>query len=122
MTSVAITMLALLMVKHFVCDFVLQNKWQITGKGIYGHPGGLAHSAIHVAGTFLVLMPFFIPTGTLLAVLVAEYVVHYHIDWAKEQLVRRFDWRDGARFWNAIGFDQLLHGLTYLAITAYLTR
>ena len=43
MTSVAITMLALLMVKHFVCDFVLQNKWQITGKGIYGHPGGIAH-------------------------------------------------------------------------------
>lgn len=122
MTSVAITMLALLMVKHFVCDFVLQNKWQITGKGIYGHPGGIAHSAIHVAATFLVLLPFSVPTGTLFAILVAEYVVHYHIDWAKEQLVRRFDWRDGARFWNAIGFDQLLHGLTYLAITAYLTR
>ena len=68
------------------------------------------------------LLPFSVPTGTLFAILLAEYVVHYHIDWAKEQLVRRFDWRDGARFWNAIGFDQLLHGLTYLAITAYLTR
>ena len=33
--------------------------------------------------------------------------------------MRRLDWSDGARFWNAIGFDQLLHGLTYLAIVVY---
>ena len=51
--------------------------------------------------------------------LIAEFVVHYHIDWGKERVVRHFDWREGARFWNAIGFDQLLHGLTYLAIVVY---
>ena len=51
--------------------------------------------------------------------LVAEFVVHYHIDWVKEQVVRRYDIREGARFWNAIGVDQLLHNLTYLAILIY---
>ena len=59
------------------------------------------------------------PIAVVLTVLVAEFVVHYHIDWGKEQIVKRFDWRSGPRFWNAIGFDQLLHGLTYLAIVVY---
>jgi hypothetical protein len=121
MTTAAIALLALLLVKHFVCDFVLQTKWQVHQKGIYGAPGGIVHSSIHVAGTLVALVAVAAPFAATIAVLVAEFVVHYHIDWGKEQVVRRFDWREGARFWNAIGFDQLLHGLTYVAITAYLT-
>jgi hypothetical protein len=119
MTSAAIALLALLLVKHFVCDFVLQTKWQVHQKGIYGALGGIVHSAIHIAGTLVVLVAVMTPVSLIVPVLVAEYVIHYHIDWGKEQVVRALDWREGARFWNAIGFDQLLHGLTYLAIVVY---
>ena len=119
MTTVAIALFALLLVKHFLCDFVLQSKWQVHQKGIYGAPGGLVHSGIHVAGSLVALVVVMAPVAVIVPVLIAEYVVHYHIDWGKEQVVRMFDWRDGARFWNAIGFDQLLHGLTYLAIVVY---
>ncbi len=119
MTTAAITLLALLMVKHFVCDFVLQTKWQVHQKGIYGAPGGLVHSGIHIAGTLIVLVAAGTPAAVIVTVLVAEFIVHYHIDWGKERAVRQFGWQDGARFWNAIGFDQLLHGLTYLAIAVY---
>ena len=119
MTSAAIALFALLLVKHFICDFVLQSKWQVHQKGIYGAPGGIVHSAIHVAGTLVALIAVMTPISVIVPVLIAEYVIHYHIDWGKEQVVRAFDWREGARFWNAIGFDQLLHGLTYLAIVAY---
>jgi hypothetical protein len=119
MTTAAITLLALLLIKHFICDFVLQTKWQVHQKGIYGAPGGIVHSGIHVAGTLVALIAVMTPIPLIATVLVAEYVIHYHIDWGKERLVRRFDWRDGARFWNAIGLDQLLHGLTYLAIAVY---
>ncbi len=122
MTSAAITLLALLMFKHFICDFVLQTPWQIRQKGIYGAPGGIVHAGIHIGGTLLALMAVRSPLSVILTVLVAEFVAHYHIDWGKEQIVRRFKWRDGARFWNAIGFDQLLHNLTYLAIAVYVTR
>ena len=59
------------------------------------------------------------PVSLIVPVLIAEFVIHYHIDWGKERIVRRFGWREGARFWNAMGFDQLLHGLTYLAIVVY---
>ena len=51
MTSAAITLLALLLIKHCLCDFVLQTPWQLAQKGTYGAPGGLVHSGIHVAGT-----------------------------------------------------------------------
>lgn len=121
MTTAAITLFALLLVKHFVCDFVLQTPWQIAQKGIYGAPGGLVHSGIHIAGTLLALLAVMPPLSTIATVLVVEFLVHYHIDWSKEQTVRRLNWRVGARFWNAIGFDQLLHSLTYLAIVVYVT-
>lgn len=121
MTSAAIALLALLMVKHFVGDFVLQTPWQIAQKGIYGAPGGLVHSGIHVAGTLVALLAVLTPASVIVPVLIAEFLVHYHIDWGKEQTVRRLNWRHGNRFWNAIGFDQMLHGLTYVAIVVYVT-
>ena len=119
MTSAAIVLFALLLVKHFVCDFVLQTPWQIAQKGVYGAPGGLVHSGIHIAGTLVALIAVATPITMIVTVLIVEFIVHYHIDWGKEQTVRRLNWRAGARFWNSIGFDQLLHGLTYLAIVVY---
>jgi hypothetical protein len=107
------------LVKHFVCDFVLQTPWQIGQKGIYGAQGGFVHSGIHVAGTAVALIVTMTPISKIAVVLIAEFLIHYHIDWGKEQTVRRMHWKTGARFWNAIGFDQLLHALTYLAIVVY---
>lgn len=121
MTSAAITLLALLLVKHCLCDFVFQTPWQLSQKGTYGAPGGLVHAGSHVTGTFIALLAVMPSPTVILTVLVAEFVVHYHIDWVKEQVVRRCDIREGARFWNAIGVDQLLHNLTYLAILVYVT-
>ncbi len=58
----------------------------------------------------------------MMALLVAEFVLHYHIDYTKEQVVRRHGWTShDTPFWWAIGLDQLLHGLTYVAIVWLLT-
>ena len=47
--------------------------------------------------------------------------MHYHIDWAKEQITRRAGYTPQTpRFWHALGIDQLLHGLTYLVIVGVL--
>jgi hypothetical protein len=118
----ALAAVAVLMVKHAVADFYLQTPYQYLNKGTYGHPGGLLHSAIHVALTplvYLVLIP-----GSLLiagAIALGEFVAHYHIDWLKEQIVRRngMTMQDPG-FWHALGTDQLVHGLTYLVIVAAL--
>jgi hypothetical protein len=46
----AIAGLTLLQIKHFICDFVLQTSRHVQFKGIYGHPAGVEHSAIHAIG------------------------------------------------------------------------
>jgi hypothetical protein len=113
---------AILMLKHTIADFYLQTSYQYSNKGKYGHPGGILHAGIHTALTplvYLVLVP-----GSLLlagAIALSEFLLHYHIDWLKEQVTHRNGWTAQDRgFWLALGTDQLLHGLTYVAIVAAL--
>ncbi len=110
------TVLALLQLKHFLCDYVLQTPYQLQNKGTYGHPGGILHSGLHAAGTVIVLAICGFGAALIAAVAVAEFVVHYHVDWGKEQFVRRFPSDRQDVFWRIIGFDQLLHQLTYAAM------
>jgi hypothetical protein len=113
---------AVLMLKHTIADFYLQTPYQYLNKGTYGHPGGIMHSAIHVALTPLVYLVL-VPGSLLLALAIAlgEFAVHYHVDWLKEQITHRHGWTAQDRgFWYALGTDQLVHGLTYLAIVGIL--
>ena len=54
--------------------------------------------------------------------LAAEFVLHYHIDWAKEQLIRPFVAAQGLAYWVIFGADQFLHQATYVAIAYVLFR
>ena len=120
MTGAALLFLILMEVKHCLFDFVFQTLYQVRNKGTYGHPGGLLHSGLHVLGTAMVLAFFQPALPTVLIILVGEFVVHYHIDWAKVQVMRRWVTGQGAFFWRMMGLDQLLHQLTYIAIAAVL--
>lgn len=110
-----------LQTKHFICDYPLQTPWMLKNKGTYGHPGGIVHSGIHALAT---MTAFLVLTPTLLVglgIIVGEFLLHYHIDWSKEQIIRRAGVVATDReFWWAIGFDQLLHHLTYIAIATAL--
>jgi Protein of unknown function (DUF3307) len=113
---------AILLFKHTVADFYLQTAYQYLNKGKYGHPGGILHAGIHTALTplvYLVLAP-----GSLLVaggIALGEFLLHYHIDWLKAQVTHRNGWTAQDRgFWYALGTDQFLHGLTYLAMVALL--
>jgi len=121
-TILVLAAVAVLMLKHTAADFFLQTPFQYCNKGIYGHPGGFLHAGVHVALTPLVYLVI-APASMLLAASIAlgEFVVHYHIDWAKEQITRRAGYTPQTpRFWHALGVDQLLHGLTYLVIVGAL--
>ena len=55
----------------------------------------------------------------VLALAVADMVLHYHIDFTKENIVKIKGWTIAVReFWWALATDQFLHHLTYLAIAA----
>lgn len=121
MPDIAQTILAamgVLLLKHYVADFVLQYPYQFKNKGRYLHPGGILHSLIHIMLTipvFAVLAPESWQAAA--AILAGEFLIHYHVDWTKEQVIRRTGWTSAMPgFWRALGADQLAHGLTYVAI------
>lgn len=118
MTEVVL-LLAIFGIKHFIVDFPLQKSYQYENKGTYGHPGGLLHASLHGAGTWFCLFwinPFW---ATLMAIF--DGLVHYHIDWAKMRLNAHFGWGPTTHeeFWILLGFDQLLHWLTYVLIIGW---
>jgi hypothetical protein len=109
--------LALFQVKHLIADFVLQSADIAAEKAHYGRSGGLWHAAIHAAFTAPVLVWLGPGAGTILAILVAEFVVHYHVDWIKAAHARSHGLRPQNRlFWVTLGIDQALHQLTYIGI------
>jgi len=111
----------LLLTKHFLFDFLFQTPFQYENKGIYGHIGGILHSALQALGTFLVFVivsavykshSLFDLAGVFA---VLDFVVHYHIDWAKVNIGKALNLSPKNReFWWFLGFDQYLHYLTYL--------
>lgn len=116
-----ILFLSLLQLKHWYIDFVNQSMDEVHSKGRYGDRLGLWHSAKHGLGTALVVL---IVGGDFSALPIAllvgfvDFVIHYHVDWAK------MNWgnRDiqNPLFWNHLGLDQMVHQLTYIAFMAWL--
>ncbi len=112
--------LVLLQAKHWVFDFLLQPGFIRKNKGSYGHPGGILHAVGHMLGSVPALI-ILAPSATVILVIAAiEGLVHYHLDWSKELVAKRFGiGHQDASFWYLLGFDQFLHQLTYLGIIWY---
>jgi len=121
--STIILLLALFGIKHFICDFVLQYPYMLEQKGTYGAAGGIAHATIHALGTLVVLviaLPWGLSAHIAALILgIIDGVIHYHIDWVKQQLNNGLTVAD-RMFWVWFGADQGLHYLTYIAIIGVL--
>jgi hypothetical protein len=111
-----LTLLFLLFTKHFIIDFPLQTKYQWSNKGTYLHPGGLLHSGLHGLATYFVFVSY-APYASIFLALI-DFVIHYHIDWAKMNLNQKMGWGPltHEKFWWLLGLDQYLHALTYLGL------
>jgi Protein of unknown function (DUF3307) len=105
--------------KHFVCDGPLQTADMVISKGFYGQAMGLLHSALHGIGTLFVFLLFGYSALVSLGLAVIDFVIHYHVDYIKENLVRGAGWTPSdAKFWWALSADQMTHHLTYLGLIA----
>ena len=115
----ALVLLLLLQAKHALCDGPLQTSWMVQQKGYYGRTGGLVHAAIHGAGSLVAVLVFGMAALPALALALVDGVIHYHIDFAKETLVRRIGWTTHVpQFWWALQADQMIHHFTYVAVAA----
>lgn len=113
---VALGLMTALLVKHFIFDFPFQTKRMLDDKGTYLEMGGVHHAFAHGIGTAIVfsLMGFYSLAGTLAVI---DILIHYHIDYIKVKLNKWKDLKpDNKMFWNALGADQLAHGLTYVLL------
>ena len=113
-----------LLTKHFICDFLIQTKYQYSNKHILGHLGGILHALIHVIGTcvvgWLIVPKLLIPYLVTLSMF--EGIIHYFTDWAKMNINIHFGWKcnTNEEFWWLTGFDQWIHGMCYIVILLFL--
>lgn len=107
----------LLQIKHMFADFFLQTSRMLSGRSVYLHVGRAQHAGVH--GVLSIPVFLVVGTGTwfILILVVAEWLVHFHIDWAKARYSETHALNPGqARFWQAFGLDQALHHLTYVGM------
>lgn len=112
--------LALLFLKHFYADFVNQPPYMYLNKGNWKHPGGYLHALHHAVLSFVIMYFFFILYGfsiyLMLIVPAAEFVIHYLMDFTKVNICKAKGYGPTTHeewFWW-LGFDQLVHCLTYI--------
>lgn len=110
-TILIFVLLFLFEVKHFICDYPLQNNYIVFGKGLRDDwilPLVL-HSAIHGLGTLFILSMYFdLKLSVVLAVI--DSASHFIIDRIKAHpdLLGRYKPNEKG-FWNALGLDQGFH-------------
>ncbi|HUV32807.1 MAG TPA: DUF3307 domain-containing protein [Devosiaceae bacterium] len=104
-------------IKHFLADYLLQPGWMLQGKGSIAAAGGYIHAGVHSACSAIVLVVAGVPPGLTAVLAVAEFVVHYLLDFSKIRYSAGVDEaREPAKYWGMFGFDQLMHQLTYAAM------
>ena len=103
----------LLLLKHFIADFVLQNSEMAMSKGIYGNRLGLKHALHHSFGTLFVSVCFISPKLSFI-VAILDFIIHYHIDWFKMRFGPK-SYKD-KHYWVWFGADQFLHQLTIVLV------
>ena len=113
---IALWLMTGLLVKHFLCDFPFQTKKMRDEKGTYLEMGGVHHAFAHGIATAAVfcLLGFKEVAGTMA---VLDILIHYHVDYLKMKINKWAKLKpDNQMFWNALGADQLAHGLTYVLL------
>lgn len=98
-------------------DYFLQTPRMLADRAVYAHMGRAQHAAVHAIGSALSFIVVGTPFVFILLVCAAEWVVHFHIDWAKARhgQITKLGPED-AGFWRAAGVDQALHQLTYIVM------
>lgn len=123
MAGTILILLAGLEIKHYIADYLLQPAWLLKGKGTVTAIGGYAHAGIHIAGSLIVMLIVGVPLPALAVILVAEFGVHYLIDFVKYRYFSAVSpQNDPWRYWALHGLDQLFHQLTYVAMIGFSAR
>jgi Protein of unknown function (DUF3307) len=113
----ALLLLLALLVKHVICDGPLQTARMVREKSGYGQPQGILHALVHVIGAAIVLGFAGLPPLLIAGLASLDGVIHYHVDYAKENVVKAMGWQPAdSPFWWSIIADQALHHMTSILL------
>ena len=111
-------------VKHFICDYLLQNTYML---GKFKKEGWelplLSHTGVHFLGTFVLTFLFTNNLWLALFLGTADLVIHFIVDRMKAhpEVGGRYH-QENPKFWWCLGADQAAHHLThYLLIYLIVT-
>lgn len=108
-------LLIIFQLKHFICDFPLQNAYML---GKMKETGWIiplaAHAAVHSLATMLITLLFTTNITLTLILGILDLVIHFCVDRLKAspKLGGRFN-PTQPYFWWALGADQMAHHLTH---------
>lgn len=105
-----------LLIAHWVADFVLQTHWQASNKSKRNDALAL-HVTTYMAVLLVTSLTLFGNSEIVIWFVLINAVMHFLTDWctsrATAKLYAKQDWHN---FFVVVGFDQLIHQLT-LAVT-----
>jgi hypothetical protein len=113
-------LLVLYQLKHFICDYPLQNVYMLGKfKDIGWVKPLLAHTGVHALATFIIAISFTQMLFLSVCLALFDMAVHFVMDRVKASpnMLGRYDIKD-KRFWWSLGLDQMVHHLTHYAIIA----
>ena len=115
--STVLLLFCLLQIKHMLADFFMQTPRMLTGRAVYLHMGRAQHAGVHMLMSIPVFVLVGASTGFIVLIVAAEWAVHFNLDWGKARYseVKALN-PTQARFWQAMGVDQAMHHLTYVAM------
>lgn len=114
--NIPLVLVVLFILKHLVCDFLLQNGHQAAHKGELFHPGGIVHALINGVGTAVVIAIAAPAAGFAIAIWlgVADMFSHYAIDYMKANISKVYKMEPSQSvYWKILAFDQTLHWIMY---------
>lgn len=102
-------LLVIFQIKHFICDYPLQNQYMLGKMQANDWIRPLAaHAITHSVGTGLIAL-IFAPHLTLLLIF-ADFVLHFIVDRLKASPTLGGRWKpEQPYFWWALGADQMTH-------------
>lgn len=110
-------LLLVFQVKHYVADFPLQREYMLQ-KTLPGWnffwPLSL-HCLVHATLTLIICL---VVNPSFWWLSLVDFTCHFIMDRIKSgpRYLGRFNNRDKAGFWNALGFDQMVHHFTHYMI------
>lgn len=113
----AFVLMIVFQVKHFIADFPLQREYmlrKVSPGWEFALPLGM-HCLVHSAMTLAICLSF---NPSLWWLAIADFFIHFTMDRIKSgpNWLGRYRDKTRASYWNALGFDQMVHHLTHIWI------